>query len=60
MSNANDTTDARIRRLLPGRQVKLSEGNGFSVFAERSGNGKTLRIVRATRDGFTVISTQAF
>lgn len=60
MSNAK-TADQLIAALLPGRQVKLSSnGAGVSVFAERSGNGKTLRIVRATSDGFTVISTQAF
>ena len=44
--------------LLPGQSVTLSACNGVRVVAERSGDGKTLRIVRETRDGFAVIRAE--
>jgi hypothetical protein len=54
------TNASKVRALLPGRQVELSRGNGFRVLAERSGDGKTLRIVRENRDGFVVIKAERF
>ena len=52
--------DARLNALKPGRKVTLSSCGGVSVIAERSGDGKTLRIVRVWRDGFTVIKSTRF
>jgi hypothetical protein len=52
--------DAAINALRPGYSVTISEGNGYRVFAERSCDGKTLRIVRESGDGFQVIGTDRF
>jgi len=46
--------------LKPGQSVKLSESNGISCYAERSGNGKTLTYYRQTADGFTVFRQVTF
>lgn len=58
------TVAERIEVLTPGQVVCLSKGNGYHVNAERSGDGKTLRIVRVTvkgksarECGFEVISS---
>ena len=47
----------KINNLKNGQSVTLSESNGIRVVAERSGNGKTVRIVRESRNGYEVIST---
>jgi hypothetical protein len=52
--------DKIINALKAGGRVVLSSGNGFTVAAERSGDGKMLRIVRESAAGFSVITTQAF
>lgn len=48
------------RSLLPGRSIVLSKGNGYVVTAERSCNGKTLRIVRSNKNGFEVIHSETW
>ena len=52
--------DKMINALKAGGRVVLSSGQGFTVAAERSGDGKLLRIVRESAEGFQVIKTQAF
>lgn len=52
------TNAAATASLLPGRSVILSACNGTRVIAERSGDGRTLRIVRESRDGFVVIRSE--
>ena len=44
--------------LLPGRSVVLSSYAGVRVVAERSGDGLTFRIVRESRDGFTLLRSE--
>jgi hypothetical protein len=46
-----------IDGLKPGEEVELSRANGLWVTAERSGNGKTIRIVRHSDKGFVVIKS---
>jgi Tol biopolymer transport system component len=55
MNNAS-----KINSLKPGGRVVISSSNGITVAAERSGNGKTLYMIRETKDGFTVFQTTAF
>lgn len=50
----------KINSLKPGARVIISSSNGISVAAERSGDGKTLRIVRESASGFSVIRQSAF
>lgn len=52
--------DKLIRTLAPGGRVVLSASNGLTVAAERSGDGKTLRIVRESAAGFSVIRQERF
>jgi hypothetical protein len=52
--------DKRIDTLKPGGRVVLSTANGLTVAVERSGDGKTLRIVRESASGFSVIRTERF
>ena len=52
------TTHQKIQSLTPGRSIELSHCNGIRVIAERSGDGKTLQIVRETTSGFNVIKTE--
>jgi len=54
------TIDSRIKKLLPGGRLVMSESNGIRVVAERSGDGKTLRIIRESDKGFSVILKAAF
>lgn len=54
------TNAEKIARLAPARRVVLGASNGFIVAAERSGDGKTLRVVREHRNGFEVIQTSPF
>ena len=49
------TTNERIQTLKPGRSIELSRSNAGRVIAERSGDGRTLRIVRETIGGYEVI-----
>jgi hypothetical protein len=53
-------TKQRINALTPGGRIILTAGNGFTVAAERSGDGKTLRIVRESATGFLVIRQERF
>jgi hypothetical protein len=53
-------TDRQINALRPGQSIELSRSNGYRVIAERSGNGKTLRIVRESSRGFDVIREERF
>jgi len=46
--------------LNPGQSIKLSESNGISCHAERSGNGKTLTYYRQTSSGFMVFHKVKF
>jgi hypothetical protein len=48
------TTDQKINGLRNGGSVLISESNGIKVFAERSGDGKTLRFVRESGNTQTV------
>ena len=50
MNNRN-----KIRTLKPGRSIELSRTTLGRVIAERSGDGRTLRIVRETTGGCEVI-----
>ena len=50
----------KIESLPPAGEVKLSEASGVTVKAERSGDGKTLRFVRYTKDFWTVFKTCSF
>jgi len=52
--------DAKINSLRNGGRVVLSSVDGVTVAAERSGDGKTLRIVRETASGFVVVKTSKF
>ena len=54
------TVDQKINGLGNGGRVVLSEIGSVRVAAERSGDGRTLRIVRETPNGFTVISRRTF
>ena len=49
-----------ITNLRPGQSVKISGDARIWVEAERSGDGKTLRMVRCTPHGFEVFRTSAF
>lgn len=50
MNNRN-----KISQLKPGRSIELSRTESGRVIAERSGDGRTLRIVRETSGGYWVI-----
>lgn len=52
--------DQKLDSLRPGQTLKISECNGVQVFAERSGNGKTLRFFRQRGSTTTVFKTVAF
>lgn len=54
------TTDKKIANLGRGQSTVLSSINGVTVRAERSGDGKTLRIVRESASGFEVVKTARF
>ena len=50
------TTDQKIDALRPGGTIELSRNDdGTRVFAERSGNGRMLRIVREFTDGTQIL-----
>ena len=52
--------DTLIAALGPGDRMLISAMNDMNVYAERSGDGKDLRIVRESKDGFAVIRHEAF
>ena len=52
--------DEKINRLHPGQAFELSRSNGIVVTVERSGDGKRLRFVRQTKDGFQVFRDVEF
>ena len=60
MTQKETTPDQKISALRKGGSVLLSESNSFQVYAERSGNGETLTIVRHSKDGFQVIKRSKF
>lgn len=49
-----------IHAMAPGGRVVLSTVNGITVAAERSGDGRTLRLVRESAAGFSVIRQESF
>jgi uncharacterized membrane protein len=49
-----------INALKPGQSVELSRCGNIYVTAERTGDGKLLRFVRHSQDGFEVFHTVAF
>ena len=51
------TLDQRINALRPGQEIRISGDTTIWVTAERSGDGKWVRFVRHTLNGFTVIRT---
>jgi len=52
--------DNAINALKPGGRVVISRANGLTVSAERSGDGKTVRIVRESAAGFSIIRQERF
>ena len=46
-----------INNLNPGRSVRISGDSQVWVIAERSGDGKTIRLVRCTKGGSEVFKT---
>ncbi len=50
------TIDAKISAIKPGQSLRIGE----RTFAERSGDGKTVRFVRETGNGFVVFKTGKF
>lgn len=52
--------DQRINALQPGQEIRISGTDDLWVTAERSGNGKRLRFVRHSANGFTVFKTCRF
>lgn len=50
----------RIKNMKAGETIKLSESNGIRCEVERSGDGKTLRYVRHTGNGWRVFRTASF
>jgi hypothetical protein len=52
--------DKKINSLKPGQEIEISRCNGVSTTAVRSGDGKTLKFVRNTANGFEVFKTCRF
>ena len=52
--------DQQINALKPGHEIRISGDNAIWVTAERSGDGKWLRFVRHTPNGFSVFKTTRF
>ncbi len=53
----NATLRNKVDCMNPGARIVLSQSNGVAVVAERGSgiNRREMRIVRESRDGFTVI-----
>ena len=54
------TTDQLIQALQPGHEVQISEAGQTRVTVERTGDGKWLRFVRHTQNGFQVFRTARY
>jgi len=52
--------DSRIADLEPGRSIEISKSGDVTVSVERSGNGKEIRFVRQTKNGFEVFKKSKF
>lgn len=50
------TLDSKLNAMKPGETLTL----GANTWAERSGDGKTLRFVRGDKNGFVVFKTTRF
>lgn len=57
---ASNSIDAKINSLRPGGEMKLGGNKKVWTTVERSGDGKELRFVRHTPNGFTVFKKQKF
>ena len=49
--------DRKINALQSGQSIEISRANGIVCFAERSGDGKTIRFVRVNGDTTNVFLT---
>lgn len=54
------TVDSKIQALEPGGSVVISQSNGITVTAERTGNGKLVKFVRSTANSSEVFHTEKF
>jgi hypothetical protein len=52
--------DNKINSLKKGEEITISEGNGKRVTVERSCDGKKLRFVRHSENGWKVFHTVNF
>lgn len=52
--------DQLIQALQPGQETQISDVGDTRVTAERSGDGRWLRLVRHTTSGFQVFKTVRF
>jgi len=52
--------DKKINQLRPNESVEISRYGNTICTAERSADGKTLRFVRSTKNGFEVFKTCRF
>ena len=52
--------DQRINALRPGQEIRISGDDSIWVTVERSGDGKRLRFVRHTLEGFFVFRQMSF
>ena len=52
--------DQQINALKPGHEIRISGDNAIWVTVELSGNGRWLRFVRHTHNGFTVLRQTRF
>jgi hypothetical protein len=52
--------DKKINSLKPGQSIELSRNEFAWVTVERSGDGKRVRFVRHTENGFVVFADQSF
>ena len=52
--------DQQIMNMQKGDIVVISEGNGIQVTAERSSDGKWLRLFRSTKNTTNLISKKTF
>lgn len=52
--DSGSNINSKIRQLKKGQTILISEHGGVKVFAERSGDGKKIKLYRQTKDGFEV------
>jgi hypothetical protein len=60
MINNKQTVDARTAAINKGGSIIISQCNGITCTAERSGDGKTLRFVRSTGNSSKVFKVCKF